>query len=223
MDDESVTGLFQLRVDMSPAIQYNMAMDLFETSENVILSSYVADRNDAYTLRNWLDDMYSEIWKSAISGKTPSRYERFLQNLYVAYLAPKAVTKTSMTSASTSVSVSGDSPYLPSVDHIVDFGLDRYGVLAEHLDYLRSLEEENGIGYVAGKIMLDEFGPSGYGFQKQVNVKAINETRALFYGEIQKMVKLLEKVSKSSSGDTRAHYESLLYQINNSLYAPAKK
>ena len=223
MDDESVTGLFQLRVDMSPAIQYNMAMDLFETSENVILSSYVADRNDAYTLRNWLDDMYSEIWKSAISGKTPSRYERFLQNLYVAYLAPKAVTKTSMTSASTSVSVSGDSPYLPSVDHIVDFGLDRYGVLAEHLDYLRSLEEENGIGYVASKIMLDEFGPSGYGFQKRVNVKAIDETRALFYGEIQKMVKLLEKVSKSSSGDTRAHYESLLYQINNSLYAPAKK
>lgn len=223
MDDESVTGTFSLRTDMSPAIQYNLALDLFETSENVVLSSSVAEQDDAYTLRNWLDDMYAEIWKSTISGKTPSRCDRFLQNLYVAYLAPKAIKKTSMTSASTSVSISGDSPYLPSVDHMVDFGLDQYGVLAEHLDYFRSLEDTNGVGYVASQIMLDEFGPSGYGFQKVVNVKAIDETRSLFYGEIRKIVKLLEKAAKSSSGDIRAHYESLLYQIDNSLYGPAKK
>ena len=211
-------------VDMTHQIRHNIAVELFKTCDNVVLSSYLAGSGkNAYTLRDWMNDIYTEVWKSTLSGKTPTQDERLLQQLYVSHFAKKASEKPSITSVSLSVSLSQDSAYLPSVDHMVNFGIDETGLLEANLDYLRKLEEENGIGYIASQIGLDNFGPSGYGWRKKINVKAIDESGAMVFGELQKVEALLKKAARTASGDTKAHYESLLYRMNRALYPSSSK
>lgn len=216
VEDRSVTEKFPMRLGQTPVIQYNTLLELFDTHKNVILSSYLAGNGpQAYTLRNWLDDIYKDIWASTIRSATPGSCDRMLQNLHVTFLTGAVQRKSSLTKAK-SLALSDDG-YLPSVDHMVLFGLDESGVLAENIDFLRRLEEVEGHGYVAGQMALDKYGPSGYRWQSNVNTRAIDESKSLLYGEVKRVEKLLLKAVSSSKGDVRAHYESMLYRIQSSI------
>ena len=181
-----------------------------------MMSSYLAGNGaDAYTLRNWLDDIFNDIWKSTIKGSTPNDCDRILQNLYLTFLTKNAPAKGSLSKAK-SLAFSGES-YLPSVDHIVTFGLDESGVLADNIDFLRSVEEENGIGYIASQMALDKYGPAGYNWQRTVNTRAIDDSKTMFYGEAKRLEKLLTKAVSSSRGEVRTHYESMLYRLQAAM------
>lgn len=224
IDEAGLDGIMPASVDMAPALRHNLALELFKTSGNIVFSSHLAgNARNAYTLRNWLDDMHSDIWKTTIAGRTPSQTDRVLQKLYVNFLAAQAAQKVRASSVSTKVSLTEDLSYLPSVDHILAFGMDGTGVLADNAEFLYALEEVHGIGYVASQLPLDSFGPSGYRWQAMVNVRAIDESQTLFYGEVQRVVSLLKKASKTATGDIRSHYESLLYQIDRLLYPTSAK
>ncbi len=221
LTDRELTDKFTLRTDVTPAVQYNTAIELFNTSKNVILSSHLAGEGaDAYTLRNWLDDIYASVWESAIKRRAPQRCDRIMQNLYITYLTREVVKKGSLIKAS-GFTLDSDSAYLPSVDHIVAFGLDETGVIAANLDVLRALEEEKGQGYVASQLALNEFGKAGYGWQSGVNVRSIDESKTMFHGELMRISRLLKSVIPSSKGDAGVHYEAVLYQIDKALQAPA--
>lgn len=217
LEDKSVTDQFNMRVGLAPILQYYTALELFETHKNVILSSYLAgDSTDAYTLRNWLDDMYNGVWESALKGRAPKRDDRILQNLYVTFLSG-IVTKKSTLVKVKNIAMDSESSYLPSVDHIVAFGLDETGLVAENIDMLRRLEEEHGIGYVASQLGLDSFGRPGYNWQYRVNIRTIDESKTMLYGEMKRVEKLLKKAAAASTGDARVHYEAALYQLQSSM------
>lgn len=216
--DRDLTEKFALRVSLEPIFQYYTALELFDTYKNVMLSSHVADSPaEAYTLRNWLDDMYAGVWESAIKGHRPDAGDRILQNLYATMLTTAVTKKTTLVKVASITSVAPDAAYMPSVDHMVAFGLDRTGVLAGNIDLFRSLDEEYGTGYVASRILPVEFGPAGYGWQYRVNTRTVDESKTLFYGEVQRISRLLKSVIPSTSGDTRVHYEALLYNLQKAL------
>ena len=216
IEDEAITSKFSMRVGLAPILQYYTILELFETHKNVILSSYLAGNGkDAYTLKNWLDDMHKGVWESALKYKAPNSCDRILQDLYVTFLTG-IVTKKSQLVKVKSFALDGDS-FLPSIDHIVAFGLDETGVLAENIDALRALEEENGIGYVASQLGLDKYGPAGYKWQYRVNLRTIDESKTALYGEIKRVEKLLKNVIPSASGEARTHYESVLYKLQTAM------
>lgn len=108
----------------------------------------------------------------------------------------------------------GDDSYLPSVDHLIAFGLDSSGFLKDNIDLLRAIEAEKGIGYVASQLGTDNFGPDGYNWQYRVNLRTIDESKTMLYGEIRRIQTLVKKAVRSSSADDKTHYESLLYKLN---------
>ena len=216
IEDESITGKFSMRVGLAPILQYYTILELFETHKNVILSSYLAGNGkNAYTLRNWLDDMYKGVWESALKYKTPGSCDRILQDLYVTFLTGIVTKKTQLVKVK-SFALDGDS-FLPSVDHIVAFGLDETGLLAENIDALRALEHENGIGHVASLMGLDKYGPAGYKWQYRVNLRTIDESKTALFGEVKRVEKLLKNVIPSASGETKTHYEALLYRLQTAM------
>ncbi len=215
--DRKLTDRFTLRVELAPIFQYYTALELFNTYNNVMLSAHVADSPaNAYTLRNWLDDMYKGVWESAIRRKAPTSGDRILQSLYLTLLTKEVTKKSSLVKVAGSSSAT-DVSYLPSVDHLVAFGLDESGILAANIDVLRAVEEEKGVGYVASQLSLDGFGAPGYGWQYRVNTRTVNESKSMFHGELVRISKLLRSVIPSSSGDARVHYEAMLYTKESAL------
>lgn len=218
IEDEAITSKFSMRVGLAPILQYYTILELFDTHQNVILSSYLAGNGkNAYTLQNWLDDMYNGIWESTIKYKTPTACDRILQDLYVTFLTG-IVTKKSQLVKVKSFALDGDS-FLPSVDHLVTFGLDETGVLAENIDVLRAIEEEQGRGYVASQMGLDKYGPAGYKWQYRVNLRTIDHSKTMLFGEVKRVEKLLKNAAASASGDAKVHYESMLYKLQSSMKA----
>lgn len=154
--DRDLTDRFSLRVELPPIFQYYTALEFYDTYKNVILSSHVAESpKDAYTIRNWADDMYEGIWESAIKRRQPTAGDRIMQNLYASFLTTAVTKKGSLTKVSTGKSFAGDNTFMPSVDHIVAFGLDESGVVAKTSACCAILETENGYGYVASQVLID--------------------------------------------------------------------
>ena len=221
LDEKSVVQNLPMRVSTTPVVQYNTAIELFGTYENVILSSHLADNiSEAYTLRNWLDDMYNEVWGCTIKSSKPTECDMILQNLYVTVLTRSVAKKASLLKAKSLTSLSQS--YLPSVDHILTFDLDESGVLNENAEFVRGLEEENGVGYVSSLMALDKYGPAGYNWSRGMNLRAIDNSSTMLYGEVKRIEKLLEKASKASKGDIKTHYEALLYRLETSM-TPSEK
>jgi len=205
IEDRSLTDLFTMRLQLSTIIQYYTALDLFATSQNVVLSSRIAE-SDPYTLQDWCDDMYEGVMGSALRSTELTDADRILQSLYVQYLVSTAGKKSNL------VKLSGISSFAPSVDDIITYGLDESGLVEQNVELLRSLDEENGRGYVASSV-LDGFGNPGYGWQAKVNLRTVDNSKEVFYGELLRIRDLLKKASKRGSAESKTHYKVLLREI----------
>ena len=95
---------------------------------------------------------------------------------------------------------------------------------AAALDYktlnevLRQPEHDYVIEGCCGQRCIDDLLSDGYGWQYNVNLRSIDESRALFYHVNDRILKLLRSRVNGATGDTKAHYQSLFYVIERSLY-----
>lgn len=211
--DRSLTDKFTMRLELPTIITYYTALELFETSHNVMLSSHIADSpKEAYTLDDWCDDLYNGIWESALRHRKVTDSDRILQNLHVTYLLGVVTKKSSLVKVNTSTSLDG--AYMPSVNRMIYSGLDNSGLMEQNVDLLRRLDEENGQGYVAS-LMLDGFGKPGYGWQGKVNLRTVDNSKEVFYGQLLKIKALLK--SASASGSDKVHYQALIHEIDSAL------
>lgn len=216
VNDRELTDMFQLRVDLAPIFQYYTALDLFGTYANVILSSHVKDADGkSYTMQNWLDDIYEWVWKGTSDRKDLTRGERILQNLYIS-AALKGATKSSALVKVKSIALA-DNPYLPSAEQLALYGLDPSGMAEKYLDILKDYEAEYGKGSVAAAMLDTNFGHYGYNWQYKVNIRTLDESKALFHQDLIRISKFLKSNISGAKGETKAHYRSLLKQIEGEL------
>lgn len=216
VNDRSLTDMFPLRVDLEPIFQYYTALDLFGTYANVILSAHVKDANgESYTMQNWLDDIYEWVWKGTENRKNLTRGERILQNLYIS-AALRGATKSTTLVKAKSIAFADD-PYLPSVEQLALYGLDPSGMAEKYLGILKDYEAEYGKGSVAASMLDTNFGESGYNWQYRVNTRTLDESKALFHEDLTRIAKFLKANISGAKGETKAHYRSLLKQIESSI------
>lgn len=206
---KELTDKFPLRVELEPIFQYYTALELFSTYRNVILSSHVAKSpEDAYTLQNWIDDMYSSLFASTIRRQGLTSGEMILQKLYVSTIA--GVAGKSGGQLVKMKGITSDDAYLPSARQMLEYGLGANRYLSQYLDLISDYEADNGIGCVAAST---DFGPAGYGWQYRVNTRTIDNSKELLYAECIRVARLLEKRVKSAKGETKAHYQLMLNSL----------
>lgn len=212
LSDRSLTNQFPLRLETPTLLTYYTALELFSTVHNVMLSSQIADSpGKSYDLASWCDDMYDGIWESAIKRRsTATRQEKILQSLYVQTLLGTVTKKSNL------IKVGSSSALAPSVDRMIVSGFDEHGYIRDNIDALRALDEQYGTGYVASQI-LEDFGKYGPGWQAKVNLRTVDNSKGIFYAQILKIQSLLKSSVNIATGDTKAHYQSILFEIQQAL------
>ena len=75
---------------------------------------------------------------------------------------------------------------------------------------------------VASQLWNSDALSSGYGWQYNVQLRSIDESRALFVNVNDRILKLLRSRVKSATGETRAHYQGMIYVLERSLF-PSQK
>ena len=215
LEQPSLTGKMPLHVDYSFILRFNFCRAFFNSYKNVILSSHIAQ--NPYTPQEYMDDLYRIVWESAIKGRPATPAERLIQRMFVDTATDVA------SSQSKRIKLGGIAEaYAPSVDEIALMGLDDTGLVERYLAPLREIEEANGKGYVASQLWKDEMLSDGYGWQYNVNLRSIDESRALFVNVNDRILKLLRSRVKSATGETRAHYQGMIYVLERSLF-PSQK
>lgn len=216
LEEPALAGKLPLHVDLSFILRYNFCRAFFTYYKNVILSSHIAE--DPYTPREYMDDMYRIIFDNAIRGRAATPSERLIQRMFVEEAADIASKQTKL------IKLGGiTEAYAPSVDEIALMGLDESGVVERYLGPLREIEELHGKGYVASQLWNTEALSHGYGWQYTVTLRSIDESRALFYNVNDRILKLLRSRVQSATGETRSHYQALIYTIERSLYPSQNK
>ena len=221
LDNEEVTKNFGLRVGLAPIMRYYTGLELFNSYSNVIFSSHIAGK-EGYSPKEYFDDLYSLVWESAIKKNHVPESDRMLQRLfleravYVAGKATKPLQKMGLTDENSIAAA-----YAPSVDEIVSMGLDESGVVERYKDVLRELEMKEGSGVVARKMAQDEIG-YGYGWQYRVNLRSIDNSKDLLFGQLLRVQSLLKSRMGAVDTDTKAHFKAMLYLIDEALDARSK-
>ena len=97
-----------------------------------------------------------------------------------------------------------------------------YGAIKNGLKKKEEDIKEHGKGYVASLLWNSDALSSGYGWQYNVQLRSIDESRALFVNVNDRILKLLRSREKSASGETRAHYQGMIYVLERSMF-PSQK
>ncbi|MDR3235955.1 MAG: zinc-dependent metalloprotease [Prevotellaceae bacterium] len=213
VDNSSLKEKFPLRANISFALRERVAKDIKAQIENVVLSSHYTT-NSPYSIEDFTNDLYAATWKNLLNGSKLTDGDKVLQQAMVSlFTEPFAEKKAATTSLPRG--------YAPSVDEIIAYGLDESGVVARYADIFRAYEEEHGRGSVACENHPDDedeqFGTPGYGFQQKVTVTAINEANNYLQVLAIKSRDLLRSRIAGSTGNARAHYQSLLIKLNAAL------
>ena len=220
LHNTGLTDQFGLRVALPPIVCYYTATELLGTYKNVVLSAHVSQ--DPYTLKAYFDDLYNHVWENAIKGRKPTSGEKILQRLVVDQAADVITKKSKLVKvlADPDEGLGMENAFMPSVDEIVAYGLDPTGLVGQYQNELRELEQVHGKGLVAKQ--LTSFG-HGYDWQYRVNTRTIDDSKTYFYAYALRVKNLLNSRLASADSDTKAHYQTMLYALDEALNALNKK
>ena len=199
---------FPLHVDGSAIVRDRVAKDLRGLTSNVILSSHVA--NSPYTVNEFMTDLYNGTWNNLLQGRSLTQGDKILQQAMVDMFCESLSDGAGKKSAS-------PFGFAPSVDEIVAYGLDESGLIGRFAEQFRAVDEEYGRGYGASRMIENRFGTPGYGWQRAVNVSAIDDSKAYMQDMAIKSRNLLKSKLGGTSGSAKVHYQSLLIKLNNAL------
>ena len=218
LHDETLTDQFGLRVALPPIVRYYTGTELLGCYKNVMLSAHVS--KDPYTMKDYFDDMYAQVWESAIKNRKPTEGEKILQRLSIDQSADVITKKSKLVKVLTDEDVpsAGNEAYMPSVDEIVAYGLDESGLVSAFRDELREIERTQGRGFVAKHMALNSF-KYGYGWQYRVNTRTIDDSKTRFHAYAIRVKNLLNSKLSSVDAETKAHYQAMLYSLDEALKA----
>ena len=213
LDNREVCSKFGLHSKASATLNSAVADLLTKIYMNVTLSSYLEGKNP-YTMAEFFNDLYAGVWDAAIRNRKLSHGDKVMQKAMVNMMG-KSLTfiggnKIGLTAISTEVA------YAPSIQEICLYGLDETGTIARYSKELTELEAREGKAYMAEQMRLSGFG-YGYGWQSPVTCDAIDESTTYYYDSALKIKSLLERRIVTTNPADKAHYQAMLFTINQML------
>lgn len=172
-----------------------LMMDLLNVRARVIVASHLSP--DSYSLKDYFDDMYAQLFKSTIEGKSTTHTERLMQRAFVE-AARNSITSSSPSAPSVPTALAGASP------------TDKY------------FEAMNLLGYVPmelkKQLQTSSFGLPTQGLYPTFDLKALDKSNVYFFEIVQKLKPLLERrIASTSDIEQKAHYQVLLFRLKRDL------
>lgn len=201
-----------LSVNYSEILRNALANTLKNAYNGVILSSHVS--KDPYTVSEFFADYYQGVFESTIQGRRLTDGDKLLQTVAVD-LVTETFEEPKKGGGLFGITTE-DNAFAPSVDDMVAYGLDETGLMKGNLEHLREVEKEQGFGYVAKQMEMTQFS-GGYGWQRKIKLTAIDRSKTNIHALAMKMKRLLESKIPTVTGETKEHYEALLFTLNKTL------
>lgn len=205
--NEELSKKLSLRVNSVVMMRKRIAQAIKNSYRGVILSSHVA-QNGAYTLEEFFEDYYNEVFQNILVGRELTEADKMLQLITIDLLSENLQKKeekgllglTSVRDA-----------YTPTSEDMEAYNLDVSCILAEWRKQICELDVNGRID--REDLFLKQFG-RGYGWQQEVDLKAIDNSKEYIYDMALKIKQLLEKTLPSATGEAKRHYQNLLFTLN---------
>lgn len=216
LSDKKITDKLALGISLAPTVRYEAAQELAGLYKNVLLSAHVS--RDPYTVKEFFNDLYEEVWASTISGRKLTESEKTLQRILIETSVESLKGKKGGLPFLTDDNINFyiGNAFVPSVDEINAYGLDETGIISQYLNEFRQIEQEYGQGFVAAH--LENIG-NGYGWQRKVTTTAIDDSKIYLHDMLMKVKQLLESRLSVVDKDTKAYYRALVFQIEKAFKA----
>ncbi|MEG0808381.1 MAG: zinc-dependent metalloprotease, partial [Alistipes sp.] len=209
LDQAATTDAMPLHIENAPVFVGNTMRDLLSKVKAVTLCAHIS-KAKAYTQEQFIGDLYDQIWKPTLTSKSPTAIERLLQRRFVDACVSAVATESASSSKS---SITLSDTYRPSINQMMLCGVQEFG-LSEPLEAtLQTLSDTPKEESVIAKM----FGKAGYNMQSNVSIRAIDETQMMWYNQALRCEKLLAAKVISTTGNTQAHYRTLLHQLRKAL------
>ena len=211
LNAEENISKYKLMMKSSALVQNAVMKSLLSAASRVTLSAHVA--KDAYSIGDYFDDLYNNVFESTIRGRKLTEGDKIMQRVLMTMAKEVLVPSESDGLLLKGLNVAAD-PFAPSVEEICAFGLDRSGLVKANYEQLKRFEDTYGNGIIASGVTFQEVAP-GYNFMKSVDVDGIDESAAYYTAMIHKVKKLVESRLNSAHKEDQAHYQSILLLIKS--------
>ena len=213
LDNQELKDKFPIGVRGSHVIRNRVAKLLKDLYKGILVSAYMSKEENPYTVSEFFEDYYQEVFAPTIADRELSDADKMLQTITVDMMVSTFVGEKKDKGLLNLVSF--NAAYAPSLEDRLAYRLDESGVLQLYEKQLRAREMEQGY-MVLNANPLRQFG-QGYGWQQEVSVAAIDNSQTDIFAMAMKTKELLESKISSAQGATKAHYQTLLYKLQRML------
>lgn len=183
--------------------------------QNVILASHVAGEKDAYSLREYFDDMYAGLFYPTMQGKKLSEEERVLQRWTVMYMNVfYRVIRHNLSVNLTSFNQPSWGNMFPSLDEIRAYRIGNIVMSEWEYNKLKEIESTNGQGTVAQTILKNRFGDAEYPLQGELMLMFQNNMQTEIVPVVRKTRSLVKSKIATAHPNDRGHYEYILISLD---------
>lgn len=220
INQPELTRKFALHTDFSTTLCSMIASNLTTTiPSNVTLSSHIADKEGAYTIREFYNDLYNEVFQTSMRGGKLTPEEKVLQRMIVTAAAKPMITaKNAQKFTNDEMPLQPACSALPSYEELVFQGKIHPELAIRFGDQMEQIEERYGKGTIAASLSAgNEFGEARLPFQRALKIDKISEIEPYNQTMIGKIHTLAKAKMASAPTDDRAHYEYLWRMTSNAL------
>ncbi len=207
--------LKQLRVKEMQTGKSSIFKSLLDRKNAVLLSSERS--SDPYTLKEYLDDIYQEVWKNTFAGKSLDAMDRTFQIAFTDMLfssfdssiKPGTLFFTNPEAFKKYEFSIFEKVYATTLDDAILYNLDETGMIEKYENIIK--EVSNNIPY--------DFDTRGFGWQREIKTEDVYsyDIKGIYYGYMLKIKGLLERKQNTGSQETQNHYKSMLYRVKRIL------
>ena len=217
-----LTSKFGLHIKSSIEFSGSFAIFLqLSNMRNVILASHVAGEKEAYSLREYFDDLYMELFAPTMQGKKLSEEEKVMQIWTVMHVNMfYRVIHKQLSGGITGIGLT-DNQFITrnlfrslSLEEMRAYGVGDIKMSEQTYNRLKEIESREGRGTVAYSILKNRFGESEYPFQGEVNsmfTPSMQTEIVPLFNKIRTLVK--NKIATCHPAD-RGHYEYILISLD---------
>lgn len=207
LDDPEVRRVLPLGAQMAPMLSQALFKSLLLRCGMLWHSAPLMGR-DAYTQRDFLDELFDAVWEPTRRGRSLTAVERDMQQLYIAYL---------LTNSSVMAAVEQPVPYqnrltscvLPLPESVLARSRQDFGILPESVLGIFTNREGGPDEWLSGE-------HAGFGFFAGIQGSA-PVSKHICFGLLDKSLKMLKSRAATGSEETRRHYELLIHKIEQEL------
>ena len=205
-----LTDQFVLHTDISATICSMIAAHLTSTvPDHVTLSAHIA-RENPYTIREYYNDLYSEVFRTTLQGGRLTAEEKTLQRNIVAACTQPMITAKNAQKFSSEMPLQTDYSNFPAYEELVFQRAIAPEITARFGEYLAEAEARYGKGFIAYSLwQSDYFGETRAPYQRNLGLETISEVEPYSQMMISKIHMLMNSKKQSAPVEDRAHYEYL--------------